>query len=562
MPPRARLLGLETEYALRFTPAAGSSRPGNHLIYRALASAIGEIVQTQPGERHGVEDGRFFTESGASFCYENLPQAPDGGLIEAGTPECHGAGRLLCHQKAIDELLVQAIPASTQKLELDGYSGELGLLKNCRDAEGHIYGAQENYEAEVATGAGLLVYRVALALVAPIILAHALVFWAVTVVLLALLVVTVIVLVLAFLVVPRWRNSGALGRLFDEDNPAFIRALGRVMSPLDRALGFSAVTLAGPPLRFFAFRRQRRALTGFLVSRPILTGAGTIDHESRFGLSEKGPAIRRLVRTATSPENRPLFDTGNLMKDLFAPFRFHVAPFFRLFRARQRMQLGFSDSNVAQVAEYLKIGTTALVLDMAEAGLLDDAPRPARPVDALHTIAADPTLAAHVPMVDGTAMSALTIQREYLRQAKAFLRASTTPSMEAHQIVTLWEQTLDSLEADPGRLVGSLDWVSKRYLLETCAATAPYEVQKKIDLRYHELGTGYLARMEKAGVARKIVTDAEITEAMRTPPQSTPARLRGQLIKSLGASALPIRVSWETIRIGGRLRGKVIRLRD
>jgi proteasome accessory factor A len=341
-----------------------------------------------------------------------------------------------------------------------------------------------------------------------------------------------------------------------------MRAIGRVAAPLDRVLGYSAVTLAGLPLRLFAFRRQRKAMIGFLVSRPILSGTGTVDADSRFGLSEKGPAIRRVIRTATSPENRPLFDTGNLMKDLFSPLKFQLAPFFRLFRARQRMQLGLSDSNVAHVAEYLKVGTTALVLDMAEAGELDDAPRPARPVAALHSVVADPTLAARVPIAGGSPMSALELQREYLRRAKAFLRASPTPSMEVHQIVTLWERALDDLEADPGRLVGSLDWVSKRYLLEACAADAPYEVQKKIDLRYHELGTGYLARMEKAGLARQIVTEAEIAAAMRSPPDSTPARLRGQLIRSLGATALPVRVSWETIRIGGRFRGKVIRLRD
>ena len=34
--------------------------------------------------------------------------------------------------------------------------GELGLLKNCRDADGHTYGAQENYEAIIASGARLV----------------------------------------------------------------------------------------------------------------------------------------------------------------------------------------------------------------------------------------------------------------------------------------------------------------------------------------------------------------------------------------------------------------------
>src|SRR5262245_24649143 len=97
-----RLLGLETEYAIRFTPVEGSSRPGNRAIYQALSSAISQLVRTLPGESRGVEERRFFTESGASFCYESLPHAADGGLIEAATPECDSPGQLVCHQRAID----------------------------------------------------------------------------------------------------------------------------------------------------------------------------------------------------------------------------------------------------------------------------------------------------------------------------------------------------------------------------------------------------------------------------------------------------------------------------
>ena len=157
----ARLAGLETEYAVRFTPVtteAGevSRRPGNHVVYRALAAAVGELWWPRaPASAAGAEDGRIFTQTGASLCYESISDAPGGGLVEGGTPECRGPSQLLCHQKAMDALLVRALPACSARLATLGYRGELGLIKNCRDAEGHVYGAQESYEVLVARGLGL-----------------------------------------------------------------------------------------------------------------------------------------------------------------------------------------------------------------------------------------------------------------------------------------------------------------------------------------------------------------------------------------------------------------------
>src|SRR5262249_27628135 len=159
-----------------------------------------------------------------------------------------------------------------------------------------------------------------------------------------------------------------------------------------------------------------------------------------------------------------------------------LRPFLSLFRARQRMQLGLSDSNMAETAEYLKVATTALVLEMAVAGRLTRAPRPARPVDALHALVADPTLTVRVPILGREPMSALELQRYYLGEARAWLREVPAPSLEAHRVVSLWAEVLDALEEDPGQLVGSIDWVSKRYLIEGCADGERASVAKKIDL--------------------------------------------------------------------------------
>jgi Pup amidohydrolase len=560
-PVRGRLIGLETEYAIRFTAAdPGAARPGNRAIYRAVSAALGELVATQPGQQHSGEVGRVFTSSGATFCYEHLPTALDGGLLEGGTPECADPSQLLLYQKANDALLIDAIPGATARLSKQGFQGELAFLKNCRDAEGHTYGAQENYEAEIAGGLELVLYRVCLTLAVPVVVVNSVLLWSLAFTVMALFVPTLILSAIGMFVLPRLSIWQKVIGLLDPDDPAFSQRTARVMVALERVVGAPTMVLSTLPLRVFAFRKQRAALLGFLVSRPLWSGAGTVEADGTFGLSEKGPAIRRVVRWTPAPAQRPIFDTGNLMKDLHSMFRLRLYPLLRLYRARQRMQLGLSDSNCAQTAEYLKVAITALMVEMAEAGVLADAPRPRRPVEALHALARDASLRVKVDIAGGAAMTGLELQREYLARAKAYLRDGAATSLEAHRAVALWEEVLAALATDPGQLVGRIDWVSKRYLIEGCAPDAGAAVQKKIDLRYHELGSGYLAEMERCGIAPQLVSAPEVAAARRVGPEGTPARMRGKLVTRLRGSALPVEVSWDSVRIGGRLRGKVIQL--
>src|SRR5262249_10454857 len=136
--------------------------------------------------------------------YEAQPQALDDGLIEAGTPECRGPSEVVLYQRAQEDLLVRAIPIVARRLD-----GELTLLKNCRDAAGHTYGAQENYEADLARGVWLGVWRAGLAaLTLPTIVAGLLT-WAFVVVMVPVLLALMLVLALAgFVPGLRWLHPG------------------------------------------------------------------------------------------------------------------------------------------------------------------------------------------------------------------------------------------------------------------------------------------------------------------------------------------------------------------
>lgn len=605
-----RLMGLETEYALRFSSPLSqgpgkTGHPGNDRIYRALAGAVSELVYARPGDGVPAKE-QIFVQNGGAFYYEHLPHCPAGGLLEGATPECRSPAQLLAYQKAQERLLQAALPRARRRLlfaqagsRIGGSvgekglgsgkaklgkvdAGELGLVKNCRDAAGNIYGAQENYEVEIARGPWLALYRMGLALLLPWCLLMALLSWLVN---LLLIVVVLVVAVGGWTLTalfPRWSAMRRVAALLEADEHTLGRRLGWLQLVLSHLFMGPVATPFAILLELTAFRHLRAPLWPFLASRAVIAGAGTVQAGGRFALAEKAPALRRLLRRSISPQGRPVLDTGNLLKQALSPMSFRFSPLLELFRRRQRLQLGLGDSNAAQWAEYLKIATTALVLDLAEAGELragkeTKAPRLRRPLAAFHALAADPTLEQAVELTDGTRRSALELQRFYLERAEDWLAWAPAVSMEARQVVRLWRQVLEALEErDWDALLGKLDWVTKRYLLESCRGTtsparakiggepaaAEDAVLKTLDLRYHELGDGYLARLEAAGLAPKVVDQETVERAMTEPPEKTPAFLRGELIRRRGAARLPLKVTWDSAWIGGRLLGQVVHFRD
>ena len=548
-----RLTGLETEFALRFSPAPGGAHPGNEILFEALRDAMGDLVILGRGDRFPGEQS--FTENGGAFYYEMLPHAVDGGLIEFATPECRSPAELLLYQRAQERLLVDAIPGATENLERLACPGELSVLKNCRDAFGHIYGPQENYEADL--GGGLWAFRVGVVLLLPLLAVTTVVYLAMSLVLLVTMFVVAISVGLAEAIaagvpeVPRqWMSRTMSG-------------FGAAGMAIEAVVTAPLVTPMMLLLRATAFRRIRRGITAHVISRPVYIGAGTLGEDGVFGLDEKGPAMRRTTRLSVLPGDRAIFEMGNIVKLLFGPMVLDPASLPRIFAARQRFQLGLSASNMAQHAEYLKVAVTGLVLDMAERGALDDAPQPRRPIADLRAFCADPTLSVSIRLRNGERMTALQIQRWYLRRAQRFLAESATASMEAHDVVRRWEETLDALKTDPDSLVGKVDWVTKRALLRAGEAEGlSAAALKKIDLRYHELGTGYFAELEAADLTRRLLDEGAIERAIREPPGDTPARQRARLLRTLRSGDEPVRVAWDRVRVGSRLGGTIIRLDD
>ncbi len=554
VPPLERLLGLETEYAFRFSSLV-DFHPGNETLFHALRESISRLVATRPGSSAPGRE-QFFCQNGGAFYYEFLPHCLQGGLIEGATPECRGPGQLLLYQRAQELLLREAVEGAEEALTRRGVRGRVGLLKNSRDAEGNVYGAQENYEAEIARGLPLALLRLGLFLLLPVLAVSVLVTYLVIVLVFLLALVSFLVVIL-FPSGRRWFEG------VSQDDRWIEGAVGRFQLWLSVVSTWPMVMPTSRLLELFAFRRLRRGLLAFLVSRTVWAGTGAIDEDGRFELSEKGGAVRRVIRRTILPEDRPIYDTGNFLKMACAPFNFQLSPVRQLFSRRQRLQIGSGDSNRAQVAEYLKIGATALVIDMVESGFLDDAPQLARPVEALHAVVTDPSLKAPLELAGGGTTNALELQSFYLERARAYLRESKATSLEAEKLVRLWGEVLDALKAgDLGSLVGRVDWVTKRYLVERCGDDDDQDVLQTLALRYHELGEGYFDRLEEAGETAVLVSPEEVRRAVREPPEGTPAFLRGGLIRRQAGVDVPVVVSWTSAFVGRRLRGgKVIPFR-
>lgn len=571
-----RLLGLETEYAIRWTldvppdrlgdgsGDASGARPAHDLVHVAITTAIAKRQAARSGARETLHK-QLFLQNGGAIYYEFLPHAPSDGLIEASTPECRGPSELLLYQKAQERLLIEVLPEANAWLRAHGYAGSLGLLKNCRDAEGHVYGAQENYEVELARGVSLWCYRLGLALLLPWIVASGVLVLIVSFAWIAVLMLGFFtaLFVLFLLALARPKRAEAIDRLLD-GRDRLLRPGMRTLNAIG-AIGTAPGVLAYALLyRTFCCRRVRRDALGFLLSRPIISGAGTLDPSSNaFGLSQKGPVMRRLVRMTSLPVDRSVFDIGHLVKPLFSITSFELRPLASLFRQRQRLQLGLSDSNLAQTAEYLKVATTNLVFDMAEHGALRGLPRVRRPIASLRRLIADPDLRIKVRCSDGVSRSAIELQRMYLERAREYVASAPAISLEAREIVRLWAEILDALEHDPSSLFGRLDWVTKRSLLAHAGDELDRDALQKIDLKYHELGVGYFAQLEREGVALTLVDLDEVQRALTTPPQDSPARRRSQLISALAAEGVRALVSWDHVEIRkvGEPR-QVIRLDD
>jgi proteasome accessory factor PafA2 len=270
-----------------------------------------------------------------------------------------------------------------------------------------------------------------------------------------------------------------------------------------------------------------RDLTPFFVSRQVFTGAGKLGAEAQW--DEPNRSIYQLTQRADFFETEVGLETTLKRPIINTRDEPHADP-----DKYRRLHVIVGDANMCEVATFLKIGTTALVLKMIEDAFLPDLTLES-PVRSLHEISRDLSCTATIALTDGRSLSAVQLQWEYLEHAKKYVaREDDTP--ENREIVERWEAVLTALETEPLTLHRELDWVAKYRLLEGYRerdglAWADHKL-RLIDLQYHDVrrSKGLYYRLAAAGKVERIADDDAIDRAVMEPPENTRAYFRGRCI--------------------------------
>lgn len=541
------MIGMETEYATLIIDNDGgetTTLPASHTVYTQICEAI---RRDQPAVAGVYDSEQMFLASGGAVTFESHPSmhATPGGLIEVATPEVRSPLELLACQRSIDALVADA--AADIDLPID-----LRVLKNSSDALGHVYGCQENYEAIVARGLWLLLYRMFICLL-----------WVMQIVSL-IVSLPIVAMMLSLVLVYRFFRGG-LWRLARDPREMFELVpswLTNLMIGLLRLIHLPTVMVLRLVAKRVAFRQQRRYLTAMLISRVAICGSGDLDHQGLFRLSAKAMAIDCVSDMGGYRGERPIFVYGHWLGQFCAKSFLSLSSTRRMLSKLQRFQIGLSDSNLSDLAEYVKVGSVSLLLDMIEAGVAKDLPIVKQPVKSLHRLTSDWNLVSRIATSRGD-MSAIEIQKTYLKAAAEYVDSIPADHRgEAPLVIDRWRQLLDSIikfrqDAQAvQQALGTVDWLTKRWMMDQLGDQADWSARKKVDLRYHELSDeGYYQQFVAHNPELRLIDDDQIARRRRWPPATSPAARRGWLIREFADSDESMQAEWTYAMIGrGRNR--------
>jgi proteasome accessory factor A len=293
-------------------------------------------------------------------------------------------------------------------------------------------------------------------------------------------------------------------------------------------------------------------LIPFFVTRQIWCGAGKVLHGPRgaqYCIAQRAEHIWEGVSSATT-RSRPIINTRD-------------EPHADAERYR-RLHVIVGDSNMSEWTTFMKIGITDLVLRMVEANTVMRDLSLENPIRAIREISHDTTCTRTVKLANGREVTALDLQTEYYEKTARFIDRRGADERSA-MLVREWGDALDALRAgEPERLVRKVDWVTKRMLIERYMAKHDLPLGSPrialLDLAYHDVNRdrGLYYLLERGGKVERSVTDEEVETAMRQPPQTTRAKLRGDFIRQAKAKRRDYTVDWVHLKLNDQAQRTVL----
>jgi Pup amidohydrolase len=331
-------------------------------------------------------------------------------------------------------------------------------------------------------------------------------------------------------------------------------------------------------LRSVPFDKVTALMTLHFVSRQIFTGSGRVgigekSEETGYQLSQRADYIHSIVGLQTTFD-RPIVNARD---------ESHATGQYR------RLHVIVGDANRMDVLSALKLGTTSMLLWLSEQvyatdgsngmidldGLLADL-QLVDPVEAMHTVSHDLTLAQPLPLEHGGNTTAWQIQVRLL-SAVAAQGAATYgtdsrgeplwPDEATVRMMRMWRQALADVAAvrhadTDDRLVmqqeGSrLEWLLKWQLLERLRRKSGESWSSAkiaaLDLSWADVDPArsvfsrILAQTERISINSSDDADAEIQRATSNPPEETRAWLRAQIVRRFAHEV--VAVSWSHITV-------------
>jgi proteasome accessory factor PafA2 len=297
--------------------------------------------------------------------------------------------------------------------------------------------------------------------------------------------------------------------------------------------------------RSVPFTNIVRVMLPWFVSRQIFIGAGKIGAENGasavdYQLTQRADFFEEEVGLETTLK-RPIVNTRD------EP---HSDP-----QAYRRLHVINGDANLCEVATFLKLGTTAIVLAMIEDDFLDKDFSLAGAVPAMRTVSHDPSLRATVELQDGSRATPLDLQWEFLRLARKYgddvgLEHCGGDDIGA-MVLDRWESVLHGLETDPMTLSGQLDWVTKLDILNAYRERDDLEWDNPklalLALQYHDVRPtrSLYERLVRAGKVERMVDEATVVKAITEPPETTRAYFRGTCLAKWPDSV--VAANWDSV---------------
>lgn len=291
-------------------------------------------------------------------------------------------------------------------------------------------------------------------------------------------------------------------------------------------------------------------LLSFLATRQLFTGAGRVGQASPLAFDFELP------RSGTAVDFQLSQRADHIVNDIYQWVQFNRAIInardepLADFRRYRRLHLLIGDSNMSPFACALKLGTTAAILTLLEEGqlasdvILHDA------VLATRHISHEGTGAAVVLLEDGQSRSALDIQEAFHAHAQEHLAGRDE---ETDWILERWGYTLHALRNKPELLLGGVDWISKKWLLETFRESEGLTWQdpwlQSLDLEYHNIDPtrGLFYAITPAKGIGEFNDSIRRPDAMKTPPRDTRAHGRGLAVSRLQGRHSSYVINWDSI---------------